>query len=150
MLIPAGQAARARGLMEPRLAKNPEAHAYGGRSMLTLQGWALLETGNRAAAHAAFDEVLARLARREQSGETAYQLFRERAAILALRGDRAGAIAAMRTAVAHGWRLYASWTLVDPMFASVASDPAVIELLEKMRDDVRAARRRLGLGEPGK
>lgn len=145
MLIAGGQAARARSVMEPRLAQDRTARAYGGRSMLTLYGWALLRTGETARADAAFDEVLARLANRERSGETTYQLFRERAAILALRGEHGAAIAAMQAAFEHGWRLYGAWTLVDPMFASVASDPAVAALVEKMRAEVRAIRRRLGL-----
>ena len=148
MLIPAGQAGRARALLEPRLAKDRAARAYGGRSMLTIYGWAALASGDRAAADAAFDEVLARLAQRQQAGETTYQLFRERAAILALRGDREAAIAAMQQAFDRGWRLYAAWTLVDPMFAGIAADPRVAALIERMRADVRAVRRRVGLAEP--
>lgn len=145
MLIPAGQPERAKMLMEPRLAANRQARAYGGRSMRTLYGWALLEMGDTAGAHAAFDEVLGWLREREQAGQTTYQLYRERAAIHALRGDREAAIAAMHAAFDRGWRLYGSWTLPDPMFASVIDDPTVRELLERMRADVQAMRQRLGL-----
>jgi tetratricopeptide (TPR) repeat protein len=144
MLIPAGQAGRAAALLEPRLAVNRQAHGYGGRSMLTLYGWALRELGDTAKANAAFDEVLGSLAERERSGQTSYQLFRERAAIYGLRGERKRAVEAMQAAFAHGWRLYAAWSLVDPMFASVVGDSSVIALVERMRDDVRAMRRRLG------
>ena len=112
--------------------------------MLTLYGWALLELGDTVKANAIFDEMLRHLAERERSGQTSYQLFRERAAIYALRGERARAIAAMQAAFAHGWRLYAAWSLVDPMFASVTSDSSVVALVERMRDDVRAMRQRLG------
>jgi tetratricopeptide (TPR) repeat protein len=150
MLIAGGQAARALSVMEPRLARNRTARAYGGRSMLTLYGWALLRTGETERANAAFDEVLARLANRERSGETTYQLSRERAAILALRGEHGAAIGAMQAAFEHGWRPYGAWTLVDPMFASVSSDPAVAALVEKMRAQVRAIRRRLGLADAGR
>ena len=149
MLIPAGQAARARALLAPRLAANPRARAYGGRSMRTLAGWAQLALGDTAGARQAFGEVLERLAARERGGETSYQLFRERAAILALEGDRDGAVAAMRQAYAHGWHLYGAWTLVDPMFAPVADDPRVAALLARMRADVRAERRRLGWSPAG-
>lgn len=145
MLIPAGDAGRARAVMEPRLAANRKARAYGGRSMLTLYGWALLRDGQAIAAHAVFNEVLGWLAEREAAGQTTYQLYRERAAIHALRGERDATIKAMRTAYDRGWRLYASWSLADPMFSSVISDPAVTALLERMRADVRAMRQRLGM-----
>jgi tetratricopeptide (TPR) repeat protein len=145
MLIPAGQAARARELMKPRLAANRQARAYGGRSMLTLYGWALLQLGDTSGSNAAFDEVLAQLTARERSGETTYQLYRERAAIQALHGERDAAVAAMQTAFDRGWRLYGSWSLRDPMFASVVGEPAVTALVEKMRAEVRAARQRLGM-----
>jgi tetratricopeptide (TPR) repeat protein len=145
MLIPAGQAARARALMKPRLAANRQARAYGGRSMLTLYGWALLQLGDTAGSDAGFEEVLTRLEARERSGQTTYQLYRERAAIHALRGEPEAAIAAMQTAFDRGWRLYGSWSLTDPMFASVVGDPAVTALVERMRAEVRATRQRLGL-----
>jgi hypothetical protein len=112
--------------------------------MLTLYGWALWELGDTAKANATFDEMLGRLAERERSGQTSYQLFRERAAIYALRGERARAVGAMQAAFAHGWRLYAAWSLVDPMFASVVDDSSTVALVKRMRDDVRAMRRRLG------
>lgn len=149
MLIPAGEPERARDLMEPRLAANRQARAYGGRSMLTLYGWALLEMGDTASADTAFERVLGWLDERERAGETTYQLHRERAAIHALRGEREEALAAMRTAFDRGWRLYGSWSLPDPMFASVADDSEVVDLLERMRVDVRAMRQRLGLA-PGR
>jgi hypothetical protein len=72
-----------------------------------------------------------------------------RAAIDAVRGDRIGALRAMRTAFARGWRLYGAWTLVDPMFAGVAQDTAVLALEERMRADVWGVRRRLGLSGAG-
>ncbi len=90
MLIPAGDPARALRLMEPRLAADRSAPAYGGRSMLTLYGWALLAVGDTVAANRVFDEVLSRLREREGAGQTTYQLYRERAAILALRADEMG------------------------------------------------------------
>lgn len=77
MLIPAGEARRARAVMEPRLAADRKARAYGGRSMLTLYGWALLREGDTTGANAAFDEVLRWLAEREAAGQTTYQLYRE-------------------------------------------------------------------------
>jgi hypothetical protein len=132
-------------LMKPRLAANRQARAYGGRSMLTLYGWALLQLGDTAGSDAAFEEVLTRLEARERSGQTTYQLYRERAAIHALRGEPEAAIAAMQTAFDRGWRLYGSWSLTDPMFASVVGDPAVTALVERMRAEVRATRQRLGL-----
>lgn len=145
MLIPAGQSARALQLMAPRLAKNREARAYGGRSMLTLYGWALLQQGDSAGAKAAFAEQLGRLRERERLGQTTYQLYRERAAIYALEQQRDSALASMQTAFDRGWRLYGSWSLSDPMFASVADDPATLALVARMRDDVRRMRDHLGL-----
>ena len=145
MLIPAREPGRARVLMEPRLALDRKARAYGGRSMLTLYGWALLQLGDTLGADRAFDEVLGWLRRREQAGQTTYQLFRERAAIHALRGEREAAVDAMQTAFERGWRLYGSWSLTDPMFAGVASDPRVAALIEKMRVEVREIRRQLGM-----
>ncbi|HLW37368.1 MAG TPA: tetratricopeptide repeat protein [Candidatus Eremiobacteraceae bacterium] len=147
ILIPAGQAARAIKLMDPRLKANRRARAYGGRSMLTLYGWALLQLGETARANAIFAEVLEWLHERERAGETTYQLYRERAAIHAMRGERDAALAAMQTALERGWRLYASWSLIDGMFDSVREDPAVGVLVERMREDARAIRRRIGLPE---
>jgi Flp pilus assembly protein TadD len=145
VLIPAGQPARARDLMRPRLAANRRARAYGGRSMLTLYGWSLLALGDTAGSDTAFSDVMTRLLERERAGETSYQLYRERAAILALRGERDAAITQMRIAVDHGWRLYGAWTIMDPMFASVIHDPRVIALVERMRQAVRGMRTRLGM-----
>jgi hypothetical protein len=145
MLVPAGEAKRAGALLAPRLAANRQARAYGGRSMLTLYAWALLEQGDTTAAYAAFEEVLGWLQSREQAGQTTYQLYRERAAIYALRGERDSAISAMRAAFDRGWRLYGSWALSDPMFAGVVREPAVAALVERMRVEVRAMRQRLGM-----
>jgi hypothetical protein len=88
---------------------------------------------------------MARLRERERAGETSYQLYRERAAILALRGDRGAAITQMRIAVDHGWRLYGAWTIVDPMFASVVHEPRATALVERMRAAVRGTRSRIGM-----
>lgn len=148
MLIPAGGAARAIALIEPRLAANRQARAYGGRSMLTLYGWALLTLGDSARATSVFDEVLDWLDQRERAGQTSYQLYRERAAIHALQGRRGPALAAMQTAFDRGWRLYGSWSLTDPMFASLANDPEAEVTIGRMRADIREMRRRLGWDEP--
>lgn len=145
MLIPAGEAARARTIMEPRLAANRRAPAYGGRSMLTIYGWALLELGDTAGAVSAFDEVLRVLEERQRAGESTYQLFREQAAIHALRGERAAALAAMQSAFERGWRLYGSWHLIDPMFSAMAHEPEVEDLVRRMREEVCTIRRRVGL-----
>ena len=144
VLIPAGDPARALAIMEPRLNANRQARAYGGRSMLTLHGWALLELGDTVRARAAFDEVLGWLAERERSGQTSYQLHRERAAIFALLGERDAALAAMERAFDQGWRLYGAATLTDPMFRTMRHLPAVQALVARMRADVEAQRRRLG------
>ncbi len=144
VLIPAGEMGRALKLMDRRLKAHRRARAYGGRSMLTLYGWALLELGETVRANEVFDEVLGWLGERERAGESTYQLYRERAAIRAMRGERRAAIAAMQTAVDRGWRLYASWSLIDPMFKSLHDDPFVGVLLERMREDARAIRRRIG------
>jgi hypothetical protein len=145
MLIPGGQAARAVALMKPRLEKSRSARAYGGRSLLTLYGWALVELGDSTGGASALNEVLGWLQDRERAGQTSYQLYRERAAIHALMGNRAQAIAAMKTAFEQGWRLYGAWTLVDPMFRTISDDPAVTALVNDMRLDVRQKRERLGL-----
>jgi tetratricopeptide (TPR) repeat protein len=145
ILIPAGQGKRARAVLEPRLAANRQARAYGGRSMLTLYAWALLEQSDTTAAYAAFEEVRGWLRSRERAGQTTYQLYRERAAIYALRGERDSAIGAMQAAFDRGWRLYGSWSLTDPMFAGVVREPAVAALVERMRVTVRGMRQRLGM-----
>jgi len=82
---------------------------------------------------------------RERAGQTTYQLYRERAAIHALRGERDAAITAMQRALDCGWRLYASWSLIDGMFDSVREDPTVSVILDRMREDARAIRQRIGL-----
>lgn len=145
VLIPAGQAARARSLLEPVIAKDSTATAYGGRSVLAIYAWALKETGDTAQASRFFDRALARLRRRELAGETTYQLFREMAAVQALQGDRAGAIASLRKATDAGLHTFASWELSDPMFASIRREPEVEMLVERMRSDTRRLRARAGL-----
>ena len=145
MLIPAGDARRAREIIEPVLAKDRAARAYGGRSGLTIYGWALWELGEHEAANRVFDEMLANLAARERSGETSYQLYREMAAIHAIRQEREEAIRAARMAVDKGWHLYGSRTMPDPMFRSLAGDPEFEQLLDRMRADVAIMRRRAGL-----
>ena len=104
-----------------------------------------MREGDTTAANAAFDEVLGWLAERERGGETSYQLFRERAAIHALRGNAIEAVRSLQTAYDRGFRLYGAWSPVDPMLASVVQHPEIIALTERMRQDVRLIRRRLGL-----
>lgn len=145
MLIPSGGAAEALRLTTAMLATRPDARAYGGRSMRTLRAWALAELGQRADARATAQEVLARLATREQQGETSYELFRERAALRLILGEREAAIADLQSAARRGWRLYGAWDLVDPMFAAVRTDPAIRPLMAELRADVVAARRAVGL-----
>jgi tetratricopeptide (TPR) repeat protein len=145
MLIPAGNAARAKEVLEGVIARDRNARAYGGRSALTIYGWALWELREREAASRVFDDVLGRLAAREQSGETSYQLYRERAAIHAVRGNRAEALRAARLAVENGWHLYASWQMPDPMFRSLSGDAEFEALLDRMRAEVRVLRQRAGL-----
>ena len=145
MLIPAGQPARAKELIEPVLAKNRAARAYGGRSGLTIYGWALWDLGERDAANRVFDEMLSNLSTRERAGETSYQLYRERAAIDAIRGDRAEALRAAKLAADRGWHLYGSRTLPDPMFRSLSGDPDFERMLDRMRADVDAMRQKIGL-----
>ncbi|MEX1113437.1 MAG: hypothetical protein WED32_03215 [Patescibacteria group bacterium] len=145
MLIPFGAADRARDLLEASLAQNRRAPAYGGRSMLTLYGWTQLVLGDTAGAKASFDEVLQWLRVRENANETSYQLHRERAAIYAVQGEKKAAIEAMNVAYNQGWRLYASWSLPDLMFAPVVNEPEVVKMIERMRADVREMRKRVGL-----
>ena len=145
MLIPAGQAQRAREVIEKVLAGDRAARAYGGRSGLTIYGWALWELGERDAAIRIFDEMLANLAARESGGETSYQLYREMAAIHAVRGNRLEGLRAARLAVEKGWHLYGSRTMPDPMFRSLAGDPDFEVLLDQMRAEVMAMRRKAGL-----
>jgi Tfp pilus assembly protein PilF len=145
MLIPSGDASRARSLLEGIDAANSSATAYGGRSVLAIYGWALRETGDTAAARGAFARAMARLEQRERNGETTYQLFREMAAVAALMEDRPLAIASLRKAVDAGLHTYASWDLSDPMLASIRDDPEVEGLVERMRADTRRMREAAGL-----
>lgn len=144
MLIPTGDPRAAAALLAPVAAKTPGATAYGGRSVLAIYGWALKALGDTAA-DTAFEAALARLKNREQSGETTYQLFREMAAIYAVKGDRANAVRALQRAAVAGLHTYASWDLSDPMLASIRYDADVERLVAAMREDTRRMRANAGL-----
>lgn len=145
MLIMAGRPHRAIEVLEPLLAKNRSARAYGGRSVLSLYGWALRDAGDREKADQIFDEALALLARRERNGETTYQLYRERALIHSLRGHREEALAAATMAVAAGWHLYGSAEASDPTIDLLRGDPRFDRLLAQMKADIDPMRARVGL-----
>jgi tetratricopeptide (TPR) repeat protein len=145
MLIPSGNPRRAKKILKELAEKNRTARAYGGRSVLTIYGWALWELGERAEANRVFDEMLERLRSRAASGETSYQLHREIAAIHAVRGNRSAAMQAAKKAVENGWHLYGSREMPDPMFRTLAGDPDFESLLARMREDINPMRRRVGL-----
>ena len=145
MLVPFGYGARARDLLAPIVARDSTATAYGGRSALAIYGWALRASGDPLGAQQAFERALARLNRRRAAGESSYQLYREMAAIHALQGNRAEAIASLESAADAGMHTYASWDLDDPMFASLRNDPAVRRIVERMRESTRRMRRLAGL-----
>lgn len=147
MLVAAGDAARARRLLEPVVSTDSTATAYGGRSLLLIYGWALQQSGDSAAASRVLDRALTQLRRREAAGQTTYQLFREMAAVHALLGDHAAAIAALRRAADAGLHTYASWGLADPMFAAVQRDPQVADIVRRMQADTRRMRARAGLSD---
>ena len=149
MLVPFGQAGRAREPLEPIVGRDPAATAYGGRSVLAIHGWALTALGERELAQRVLTRALARLRERERAGETTYQLFREMTAVQALLGDLAGAKVSLARAVDAGLHTYASWELSDAMLASLRADPGVERLVERMRADTRRMRaRRLALTSP--
>jgi len=145
MLIPAGNPGQSKEILQRIVQKNRTARAYGGRSVLTIYGWALWELSERTEANRIFDEILVQLISREAAGETSYQLYREIAAIHAVRGNRRAAIEAATKATENGWRLYGAREIADPMFRSLAGDSDFERLLARMRADVDRMRRRIGL-----
>jgi erythromycin esterase len=144
LLLETGSAARAAALIDagprPHVAE-PAGATY---SLRTLRAWAHAELGEHDQAGALLADQLEALAALESAGETDYALFRERAAIHALRGEAQDALVEARRAVDAGWRLSGSWDIQDALLVRLRGEPGFEELEATLREHGRTARRRVG------
>jgi DNA-binding winged helix-turn-helix (wHTH) protein/tetratricopeptide (TPR) repeat protein len=99
--------------------------------------------GQRAQAEQHLDTVLAQLDTLERQGNRWHMLAFHRARVLALRGQRKGALDALDAAVRGGSRR-AWWLRLDPAFASLRGEPRFGVLQGDIGARVAAQRRQIG------
>jgi erythromycin esterase len=144
LLLETGNPARAAALIDagPRTDFGETAGAT--YSLRMLRAWAHAEHGEDEQARALLAEQLEALAERERAGENDYALFRERAAIHALRGEAQEALVQAPRAVDAGWRLSGSWDIQEALLLRLRSEPGFEELEAALREHGQTARRRVG------
>lgn len=135
----AGNPTAAISFLERALARDRTARGYGGKSVLTLLGFALWTSGRTDEARQLFTEALARLHARVAAGHEAHALRREIGTIHAVLGDRAEAWRWLEEAVGRGFRGY-RWARHDPTLASLRDDPAFARWIATMAQLVEADR----------
>jgi predicted O-linked N-acetylglucosamine transferase (SPINDLY family) len=144
LLLESGSAARAAALIDAGPRERDGETAGATYSLRTLRAWAHSEHGELEQARALLSEQLEVLARRESAGETDYRLFRERAAIHALRGEAQEALSEALRAVDAGWRLSGSWEIQDALLLRLRGEPQFEKLEATLREHGQTARRRIG------
>jgi tetratricopeptide (TPR) repeat protein len=144
LLLETGSPGRAAALLDAVPRTNFGETAGATYSLRTLRAWAHAEQGEHEQARALLTEQLAALAARESAGETDFRLFRERAAIHALRGEAQEALVEARRAVDAGWRLSGSWEIQDALLLRLRGEPGFEELEATLREHGRTARRGIG------
>jgi len=87
-------------------------------------------------------EISLTVLRQSPSGTTGYRGVTE-AKILALQGDEAGALAALRAAVDAGWRHLWWMAENDPTLASISDHPEFLAIMDEIRADMAAQLERL-------
>jgi len=134
-----GEAAAARTLLEralaaPDLDRRPDDPWYErqGDSLELTRALVELKTGEEVSANRRLEALSSRLTRLTAAGVERFGVYKLRAEVLALRGDPDGAMAALRHAVALGWR-EASQAAHDPAFSSLQSRSDFRALLEEIR-----------------
>ena len=98
-------------------------------------------SGSRVEADKLFDEMLAANAKSIKGGADWPMVFMQNAAIHALRGDSKTALDELERAYTAGWR-DGRMTAIDPMLASLRSEPRFTQLLSRIATDVTAMRER--------
>jgi erythromycin esterase len=145
LLLDTGNPGRAAALIDAATRTHLGEAAAATYSLHTLRAWAHAEHGEHEQARALIAKQLEALAERERAGETDYQLFRERAAIHALRGERQEAVLEAQRAVESGWRLSGSWDIQDALLLRLRGETGFEELEATLREHVRTARTGIGL-----
>ena len=101
----------------------------------------LQRSGDRAGASKIFDAVLDSTRTAITAGADWPLAFMQNAAVHALRGDTSAALDDLDRAYAAGWR-DGRTTAIDPLFASLRSEPRFQRVLSRIMDDVAAMRAR--------
>ena len=139
-----GEPAAARGELEELVGYAPDTEGswLTGRTPRTNLAFALHQLGQRERADRLFEESLGFNLRRLEDGSDSPFRSRDVAAILALRGDAAGAMQWLERSYAAGNRAH-RYLVQDPMFASLRDDPRFRSLLERMAEATRKERDRI-------
>ena len=101
----------------------------------------LQRSGASAEASTIFEELLARNRRDVTAGADWPMVFMQNAAVYALRGEPEEALAELERAYAAGWR-DGRTTAIDPLLASLRSQPRFQQMLSNIQQDVASMRAR--------
>lgn len=139
-----GEPAAAREELESLVGYAPDTEGswLTGRTPRTNLAFVLHQLGERDRATRLFDESLGFNLRRIEDGSDSPFRSRDVAAILAFRGDAAGAIHWLERSYAAGNRAH-RYLAQDPMFSSLRNDPRFRALLERMAEATRKERERI-------
>jgi TolB-like protein len=144
-LAVSARTADARARVDRALAGGPGARGWW--TLTTPRTWSAhlwRESGNRARAQPLVEEALAANQKALDEGDRSSGPPYENAALSLMRGDRAAALDWLDRAYAAGFRDPPT-LLHDPMLASLGAEPRFVELVERMRRDVREMRARVDL-----
>jgi hypothetical protein len=100
-----------------------------------------MQAGNRAAAQPLIDAVLTSNRDAIQAGDRGFPARMQNAALLLMRGDRAGALDALDAGVRAGWK-DALFLEHDPLLAGLRSEPRFQEIKRRIEQEVAEMRAR--------
>jgi tetratricopeptide (TPR) repeat protein len=114
---------------------------YSPYSPRTGRAFVYMQAGNRAAAQPLIDAVLTSNRDAIQAGDRGFPTRMQNAALLLMRGDRAGALDALEAGVRAGWK-DAMFLEHDPLLAGLKSEPRFQEIKRRIEQEVSEMRAR--------
>jgi hypothetical protein len=134
--------------IEPLVREAPEGRGdFLAESYRTQLGRLLAMRGDRARADSLWDASAALARQQLAAGNENPALAMELAAIAAIRGDRANALASLEQSYKMGWK-DSRIVRIDPFFASLRQDAGFQSVLARMRADVETMRRAAAAAHP--